>query len=67
MKRNEKQLAKKIKHVVKPATARGILPFKERPSKPPADAQDGKANLAASELFSLFTADIIREQKLFTR
>jgi hypothetical protein len=51
-----------------------ILPFQEKPSiestsatsgEPPTD--DSKKPLAAAELFSLFTADIIKEEVIFTR
>ena len=41
-----------------------ILPFKEKPS----DEIKGKKNeMEASELFSLFTADIIKEDIVFVR
>lgn len=41
-----------------------ILPFKEKPS----DEPNGKKNeMEASELFSLFTADIIKEDIVFVR
>ena len=40
-------------------TDKGLRPFTERPSQP-----EGKE---VSELFSYFTANIIREEKQFTR
>ena len=51
-----------------------ILPFQERPSiesastlKEEMGKEDSKKPLAAAELFSLFTADIIKEDAVFTR
>ena len=51
-----------------------ILPFQEKPSVESNPAQkeesttvDSKKPLAAAELFSLFTADIIKEEVIFTR
>ncbi len=44
---------------------KGITPFTERPSE-----RDGSASAEgkeASDLFSYFTANIIKEEKLFTR
>jgi hypothetical protein len=46
----------------------GIVPFTERPSEERSQAAPGtQGGLHASELFSLFTANIIKEEKLFTR
>jgi hypothetical protein len=47
-----------------------IQPFKEKPStdnqpKPKGNEKDSR--LEASDLFSLFTADIIKEKAVFTR
>ena len=51
-----------------------ILPFQEKPSiestqgsKQESSTEDAKKPLAAAELFSLFTADIIKEEVIFTR
>ena len=41
-----------------------ILPFKEKPSD---EIKDKKNEMEASELFSLFTADIIKEDIQFVR
>ena len=41
-----------------------ILPFKEKPSD---DLKGKKNEVGASELFSLFTADIIKEDIEFVR
>ena len=43
-----------------------ILPFKEKPSDDMMN-KEKKDEMDASELFSFFTADIIKEGKLFTR
>lgn len=47
----------------------GILPFTETPSFSHfEDKEDGSRNeMKASDLFSLFTADIIKEEIVFTR
>ncbi|MGZ8509134.1 MAG: hypothetical protein ACXWWD_12345 [Chitinophagaceae bacterium] len=65
----QKQLEKKLTTPVKKTLLTGILPSSERPSEQPAAYHHGrgKTGLAASDLFSLFTADIIKEQKIFTR
>lgn len=53
---------------VKQVKAGGILPFTEKPSaERAAEPQEKENRLCASELFSLFTADIINEQVVFTR
>ena len=45
-----------------------IKPFLERPSTDRLlDQQEKKDELAAADLFSLFTADIIKEKVIFTR
>ena len=45
-----------------------ILPFYEQPSIDREKTnQENSGNLQASELFSLFTADIIKKDVLFTR
>ena len=51
-----------------------ILPFQEKPSidstpaqKQEPGSEDSPKPLAAAELFSLFTADIIKEKVVFTR
>ena len=54
--------------ILKIARSSDIVPFTERPS----DARNsGDSNsrdkLVAADLFALFTADIIKEDKIFTR
>ena len=45
-----------------------IKPFLERPSSDRIlDEQEKKDELCAADLFSLFTADIIKEKVVFTR
>ena len=45
-----------------------IKPFLERPSTDRIlDQQEKKDELCAADLFSLFTADIIKEKVIFTR
>jgi hypothetical protein len=43
----------------------GMKPFTERPSEDRNESK--KERLGAADLFSLFTADIIREEVVFTR
>lgn len=50
---------------VKSASNKGIQPFTERPSE--RDDNPNSKGKDASDLFSYFTANIIREEKLFTR
>lgn len=47
----------------------GIFPFTESPSvdKITTKEKEKKNKLCASDLFSLFTADIIKEDVIFTR
>ncbi len=47
----------------------GILPFTEKPSNAYLEQKEesGKNDIQASDLFSLFTADIIKEEVIFTR
>jgi hypothetical protein len=46
----------------------GIFPFTEKPSNEHFIQQDkAKDEIQASDLFSLFTADIIKEEVVFTR
>jgi hypothetical protein len=52
----------KLVKVLKKLKIDAILPFKEKPSDDIKDSKD-----KASELFSLFTADIIKEDIEFVR
>jgi len=47
----------------------GILPFTEKPSNKHLSERNetAKDEIPASDLFSLFTADIIKEEIIFTR
>jgi len=47
----------------------GILPFTEKPSNAHLEQKEeaGKNEIQACDLFSLFTADIIKEEVVFTR
>ncbi len=47
----------------------GILPFTQKPSNNHFEVKEDNPNdeMKASDLFSLFTADIIKEQVIFTR
>lgn len=48
----------------------GILPFTEKPSESyflPKEENRENTSLKAHDLFSLFTADIIKEEVIFTR
>ncbi len=64
-----KNLQKVQSVITKPFRRESIRPFTEKPSVDPASAKPGNRNdnLNAADLFSLFTADIIREEVLFTR
>jgi hypothetical protein len=66
----ETKKLKKIQNVLtKTIRIDGIKPFTERPSVDPSSSTSGlrKNDLSGADLFSLFTADIIREEVLFTR
>jgi len=47
----------------------GVLPFTEKPSNDEfiEKEENGKTAIRAFDLFSFFTADIIKEETLFTR
>jgi hypothetical protein len=47
----------------------GVIPFTEKPSNDQfiEKEENGKNAIRASDLFSFFTADIIKEETLFTR
>ena len=51
------------------ALVEGILPFAETPADDRAleNKETTKNEMKANDLFSLFTADIIKEQTVFTR
>jgi len=68
-------MSKKLQHTKKKMHASikkskwdDIIPFPEMPSRNKYKNKDNNKNeLAASDLFSLFTADIIKEDVIFTR
>jgi hypothetical protein len=50
------------------ARSSDIIPFTERPSDARSSTEsNSRDKLVAADLFSLFTADIIKEEKIFTR
>jgi len=58
----------KVTRFLKQLRHNGILPYKERPAvNHDQSVTRSKENLGASELFSIFTADIIKEDVVFTR
>ena len=67
MRRKNKQINHRLSSIVK-KTKSGIHPFEEKPSEDKiSHGGNGKDQLQASDLFSLFTANIIKEDKPFTR
>lgn len=74
MRKNLKRQATRIATVVKNVRWDSVLPFTEKPSDDrnlPSESPSKQAavsnNPSASDLFSMFTADIIREDVVFTR
>ena len=69
MKNNPIPPAPQLPSLVKKMRHSDTLAFSETPSDNqfPAEPVTSTKNLAASELFSLFTADIIRQDVKFTR
>ncbi len=66
--RKENNQDKNVASYEEPKTKNVASSIKERPlPAPPVENPRDKKNLDASELFSLFTADIIKEDKIFTR
>ena len=61
----------KIKKSLKPKInfMEGILPFTEKPSNSYLEQKEenNKSDIQACDLFSFFTADIIKEEVIFTR
>jgi len=53
---------------LKISTSSDIVPFTERPSDARNSAEsNSRDKLVAEDLFALFTADIIKKDKIFTR
>ena len=69
MKKKIKAATYALTSIVKNIRHNDTLPFREIPSDNqfPADPATNKRELAASDLFTLFTADIIRQDVKFTR
>jgi hypothetical protein len=68
MRKRLKSLRKTLRAVVR-KTKSGIMPFTEKPSvDAPSDGKSRTDNkMHASELFSQFTANVIKEEKIFVR
>jgi|GEM_PF-906657 len=70
-KMNMKRITKrsKLNKVLRKLKSDSIVPFKEKPSDNVTSAinKDKKKEMDASELFSFFTADIIKEDVEFVR
>jgi hypothetical protein len=67
MRNQVKQIEEKVVALVKKTRLGEILPFAEKPSVSPEQKDPSQNQLEASELFSLFTANIIKEDVVFTR
>jgi hypothetical protein len=71
MKEIIQQHASRLSQLLTHVKMKSILPFKEKPSvdlnSSASENKDKKSTLNASELFSFFTADIIKEEITFTR
>ena len=57
----------RVSRFLKQLKTNGILPYKERPAVQSTDKEKTGEKLGASDLFSIFTADIIKEDVVFTR
>jgi hypothetical protein len=62
-------MKQRLRKLVPKATKDGTTVFSQLPSqsKEVTAKNDSKAELSAAALFSFFTADIIKEEKIFTR
>ena len=65
----KKLYLRKIKKSMIPILSESILPFEEKPSSGCFEKQgkNQEENIGAHDLFSYFTADIIKEKIIFTR
>jgi len=67
MKKTIQHIEKKLS-VIRKAALSQMLPFTEKPSEErQGDGMEKNNELGATELFSLFTANIIKEELIFTR
>ena len=57
----------RVSRFLKQLKTNGILPYKERPAVQNNEKDKTSDKLGATDLFSLFTADIIKEDVVFTR
>lgn len=58
----------KLVSILKHVKQNGFLPFTEKPSvERDFEKEEEKDSLNASDLFSIFTANIIKEEVIFTR
>ena len=57
----------KVSRFLKELKFNGIMPYKERPAVNHDQKYQIEGKLGATDLFSLFTADIIKEDVVFTR
>lgn len=67
MRKQVKQIEKKVASLVKKSGLSDIHPAQDRPVAGPGQKDQRKGEIGASELFSLFTANIIKEDVVFTR
>lgn len=67
MRKQVKEIEKTVASLVKKTGLADVRPFTERPSVSPDQKDPRKNELGASDLFSLFTANIIKEDVVFTR
>ncbi|MBC7946320.1 MAG: hypothetical protein H7Y42_00460 [Chitinophagaceae bacterium] len=69
MRKRVEQIERKVTELVTITRIDEILPFTEKPSLDHTSKaySDKNSQLGASDLFALFTADIIREEVVFTR
>ena len=66
MEKTKKSVKKFVAKTVN--SSNGILPFCEKAAaERGAPEKEGKAQISGQQLFSLFTADIIKSEKLFVR
>lgn len=68
MRKKRTPVEKKMATLIKKPGMRGILPFTGHPSDNISpNHYDSNERLPAADLFSFFTADIIKQKKLFIR
>ncbi|TMI74263.1 MAG: hypothetical protein E6H09_04905 [Bacteroidetes bacterium] len=62
-------MKQRLRKLIPKATKSETTVFSQLPSQPKEETakSDSKAELSATALFSFFTANIIKEEKIFTR